>query len=192
MDIMKKRKTIRLLAVALTLAMTVSLLAVPASAAGANAASAQTTKTTQRESGTGLNVKAAMGALGMGAIVYFYWNPAAWQKASSAAQFVLSDAASDAMLLLGDVAAEAKLTLIGAASGAKEEWNRRKEQSAAKETEDETPAAQVIETGDSETLKTETQGSATQTAATSSEADTDEAAQVIVKLSGTSAAKADN
>jgi hypothetical protein len=195
----KKRKMIRLLAAALTLAMAVSMLAVPASAAGASAARNQEAETAQQASGEGLNVKAAIGAVGIAAAVCLYWNPTARQKVAQTAQLALSDMASDAMILLRGVTTGAKQVLTDAAADAQEEWNRRKDASAAKEAkenEGETQAAETAETAE----KTGTQGSATQTTTTptqssatqSSKEDAGESAAVIVKLGGTAAAKADN
>jgi hypothetical protein len=195
---MKNRKMIRLLAAALTLAMAVSLLAMPVSAA-----QAQTTAATQSESNATLKTKAAMGALGMGAMVYFYWHPTARQKASNVAQLVLSDAVSDVLLFLGDVAAEARSSINGTATDAKAEKSRVNEQHTAKENEEtvqtvqdtqaskNTQSAQVTQT--TKTLTTETQSAADEKTATTADAkDADEPAQVIVKLGSAYAAKPEN
>jgi hypothetical protein len=208
---MNNRKGIRLLAAVLALAMAISLLAVPASAASANTALAQTGTATQDKSDTGLKAKAAMGALGMGAMVYFYWHPAARQKASNVAQLVLSDAVSDVLLLLGDAAAGAKRTFSGAATDAKEEKSRVKGSYTAKENEETIQTAQDAElvqdaqtsknvqtaqdaqTTETETLRTETQSAAkAQDATTSAAEDTDEPVQVIIKLGSAYAAKAES
>jgi hypothetical protein len=191
----KKRKMIRLLAAALTLAMAVSMLAVPASAAGASAARNQEAETAQQASGEGLNVKAAIGAVGIAAAVCLYWNPTARQKVAQTAQLALSDMASDAMILLRGVTTGAKQVLVDAAADAQEEWNRRKDASAAKENEGETQVEQEAEAAETKTPETpettktsEKTGTQTTTTKTGAGTDAGESASVIVKLGGTAAA----
>jgi hypothetical protein len=141
-----------------------------------------------------------MGALGMGAMVYLYWNPAARQKAANAAQLVLGDAAADMMLLLGGVAA-----------GAKEEWSRVKEQYTTAKENDEavqtvqvTQTTQITQTTEAEPLNADAQPAAdtqivadTLTAADTQDAaapdaEDDEPVQVVVKLGSSYAAKTDD